>query len=434
MADDNRTRLQRTNDRQLAQTLMHFEEADAMRHDSRQQAINNNRGTRNNTSALENSPHANREERSSLQQQRITSGEITREQRLAELEAERARAREERNNNNNVEHNRRGRDVNPSINRNQHTARSVLEDRESLEQQPIPEANTAPIKTEQQGKTVNSWRDYLRATRGEDRFSRVAPIVGGSMQALGNAAQAFAHGASGGRTPAPGEIQGDPLGLQGFRELRQGDLEGQQGLNNKGAQINMEQAAADNQLARDERILAINNSFQEKMQDQNFRNSIDMLKQNFEQSKEMLGLTTEQQQIMQQFLADIRAGDMVRSYNNFIDSGIDMNRFADFIKRTQGQRFFDDFMTALNTGRGLISDISSKTNIKATGVDRSGLPKWRQLIPEKVREYTREEKLAQIRKWNEANVRPEIRNLPREEKFKLFYKLRDMEKKRKGKG
>jgi hypothetical protein len=295
-------------------------------------------------------------------------------------------------------HDKRGKGGETPINRSLgHPARNVLENRPQFKQKPVPEAQIRRIAPEQAGNSIPGWWDYMKQTSG-GKGGAISRIAGGILQGLGNAGQDFAHGASMGQVAgSDGQLNGDPFG-EGYRELQHGSIQNQQDLNKEAAGLNMKETVQDNQLARDERLLGLNQNFQEKMQDQNFRNSIDMLTQNFEQQKEMLGLTTEQQQVIGQFMADLKAGDLVRGYNAFIESGIDINKFADFVKKTQGNRVFDDLMSILNPLLGILgSDIYAKQDIK-----RTWEPELFWHVKKPVKELTRDDKLARLRAWRGA--------------------------------
>ena len=105
------------------------------------------------------------------------------------------------------------------------------------------------IEAGQLKPTVGKWWDYMKDTSGS-KGGAIARIAGGVLQGLGNAAQGFAHGASSGKTPAPSQIQGDPLGLQGYMKLKQGDLENQQALEKEAGSANITDALNTNAQAR----------------------------------------------------------------------------------------------------------------------------------------------------------------------------------------
>ena len=272
----------------------------------------------------------------------------------------------------------RGKDIDPSVESStEYKSKNVLSGRGSLSQTPVAPADTSSrANTDKTARTDNisdqgiknavpKWWDYMRDTSGEKRGA-ISRIAGGVLQGLGNAAQGFAHGASLGKTPAPQQGQGDAFGIKEYGDFKRKQIDNQIASNARTGELNQNEGvannqftrgevsadnaanraenAADNAAARNERIMAINQQYQEKLNDQNFRNGVDMLIQNFENTKELKGIDEKQAKSLQDFAAKLKAGDNVRAFNALADSGIDADTMAKFVKRIGGQRFFDDFM------------------------------------------------------------------------------------------
>ena len=143
------------------------------------------------------------------------------------------------------------------------SARNVLENRPQFKQKPVPEAQIRRIAPEQADNSIPGWWDYMKQTSG-GKGGAISRIAGGILQGLGNAGQDFAHGASMGQVAgSDGQLNGDPFG-EGYRELQHGSIQNQQDLNKETAGLNMKETVQDNQLARDERLLGLNQNFQTK--------------------------------------------------------------------------------------------------------------------------------------------------------------------------
>ena len=258
--------------------------------------------------------------------------------------------------------------INPVINpqRQQVTgagaAKNLMANHQPPEQEPVPNADTQKIEAPELNNTIPSWRDYMRKTSG-GKGGMISRIAAGAAQTIGASLLRGAAGGSGGRFgDANAEVTGDPFGMQSFREFQHGHIQNQQDLERAAGEANIGEQVADNTQARNREMMELSQQFEEKMQDKGFRDSMMMLAQNFEQQKEMLGLTTQQQQALQQFSADLAAGYNVRAFHALARSGITKNEMADFIKRVQGHRRFDDIIGILGqilgrssggfTGRG----------------------------------------------------------------------------------
>jgi len=250
-------------------------------------------------------------------------------------------------------------------------ANNVLRNRRSPNPQSAPRVNTVrdirtqKIQSDSIDNSIPNWWDYMKQTSG-GKGGAITRMASGVLQGLGNSMMGFAHGASEGKTPAPPGVKGDPFGLQGYGKLQNDYIQLQQEGNANANKINQNEIANDNafyrsetsndnQQIRDERTLALNQNFYERMQDKGFRDNIDMLIQNFEHSKELLGLTETQHKAMQQFAANLKAGELVRAYNDLMNSGITIDQAADFVSRIQGNRLLDDIFQGIGVGASAIS-------------------------------------------------------------------------------
>lgn len=234
-------------------------------------------------------------------------------------------------------------------------ASNVLDNHEGYQPKNIPQANTQQIQAGQIQNSLpdNQW-EYLKQLKG-GKAGAIGSAVGGIFSGIGAAAQ--------GKT-----MSGDPFGAQGYSQLQHDQMQKQQGLNEQAEKMNMEETVKGNQLSRDERLQALGQDFQMQMQDQNFRNNIATLNQNFMNSKEFLDLTTEQQQVMKQFIADVDAGGIVRAYQKFKESGIPMRVMADYQARVgKGNRWFDDAVKILDSITGF-----SKKGLSSGGYTGQG--------------------------------------------------------------
>jgi len=119
-----------------------------------------------------------------------------------------------------------------------------------------PKTGTGGIEAPEIKNSIPGWWDYMKQTSG-GKGGAISRIAGGVLQSFGNAAQGFAHGASRGKTPAPGQVQGDSFGLQGYGQLQQDAIRNQQGLNLKAGESAISEAEKDAQQKRDIEKLGI---------------------------------------------------------------------------------------------------------------------------------------------------------------------------------
>jgi len=296
-----------------------------------------------------------------------------------------------------------------------YTPDNVLGNKNPITLSPPPNAianmtpGTQNVKTGQiDNTTPNNYLNYLNNITG----SKGGAITKMAAGVLGNLAAGVSRGvasATGGRY-GNANAQFDNTELQNYNNLKHNQMNLQQGAADRANTLNQDnivsnndfvrsETSADNQMSRDERLLAINQNFQERMQDKGFRDSIDLLVQNFEHSKATLGLQETQQKAISQFLADLKAGDAVRAFNTFAKSGISENEMANFVARVEGgKRVFDDILGSFGAiGAIISSDTDVKTNIKPKEGWRPK-PFWHKNEQKKV--LTREDKIERLNKWS----------------------------------
>jgi len=228
-------------------------------------------------------------------------------------------------------------------------------ERQPLQQEPIPGADTKDIQAGQMQNSIpQTQKDYLKQITGS-KGGYISRIAGDTLKGLSTAGLRAAAAGSGGKFGDINAKSDDLYGADSYQQFQKDQIEKQQGLNEQASQANIQEGSKDNQQARDKEMMAISQNYNEKAQDQSFRNNLDMLVQNFEQSKEMLGLDEAKTKALSQFLADLKAGDVPRAYNALMDSGVSMDQAADYMARVEGgKRLFDDILKGAETAGGLL--------------------------------------------------------------------------------
>jgi hypothetical protein len=133
------------------------------------------------------------------------------------------------------------------------------------------------------------WWDYMKSTKG-GKAGAIGSMISGGLQGIGNAMSYGAHGATGGKFgAAPGTLpQGDTFGLQGYGKLKTGEIEGQQGINTKTAEANLNDVFADKNNTRQLEQMGINHQMQRELQAIAARNNYDVAKMQQEMSNALL--------------------------------------------------------------------------------------------------------------------------------------------------
>jgi len=221
--------------------------------------------------------------------------------------------------------------------------------------------------------TLPGYWDYMKQTSG-GKGGAITRIAGGALQGLGNAVQGFAHGATFGKTPAPGEVKGDPFGLQGYGDLQKQQIESGQALAKREAELGQEINTMIDKLPIEQQqtAMALNSQLQLL---------VTSGKVSAQTQKEIIKATIE--------------GDINRIKKIAADVGLDEVLLASILSNPLGaaKTGADLIGGAINTVKDLPSDVNAKTDIKPAGEYS-----WPFIKKREPKVLTREEKLAAIRR------------------------------------